>query len=96
MLRLLSWIAFAWGALMCGTSIYYASFWFPDPSNLRFNEAKIGYWIGLVYGWPAWLFLPAFVALRWHRLPPWERTALLAPPMLALLVFAAGSYLSQA
>ena len=95
MLRVACWLAFLWGALMCGVSIYYASFWFDDPQNLRLNEAKIGTMLGLFYGWPVWLGLPVLIALRWRKSPAWERTTLLLPPLLACAIYGIGLWLTR-
>ena len=89
----LRWLLFLWGIVMCAVMVNYARYWFPDPHNVRFNEAQMGYLLGFVYGLPAWLGLPAFAWWRRKVAPRWEQAVILSPPAVALLVFAVGWYL---
>ncbi len=95
MLRIACWLVFLCGALMCGISLYHASYWIGDPQNLGLNEAKIGAKLGLVYGWPVWMGLPILVAMRWRNTPAWERIALLTPPILAMVIYIGGLWLTR-
>lgn len=87
------WLLFLWGTVMCGVMVNYARYWFPDPHNVRFNEAQMGYLLGFVYGLPSWLGLPAFAYWRRKVASIWEQSVILAPAVLALVLFAVGSLL---
>lgn len=94
MLAALRWVAFLWGCLATSVMAYYAAYWFPHAQDIRHNEMAVGFMFGALYGWPAWLALPAFVVALRKSLPRWQVVALLAPVTVAVLLYITGRMLA--
>lgn len=95
LLSAVKWLAFLWGALAAGVMCYYAVHWFPYATDIRYNEMAMGFAIGAFYGWPSWLSLPAFAVLQRKELPRWQILLLVAPVLVAVVLYVAAQLLAR-
>jgi hypothetical protein len=85
------WLVFTWGFLACAAMVYFGVAWLVQVDNPLRHELSVGFATALLYGWPAWLGLPTFVVWQRHNLTTCERSLLLSPVAVAVLLFALGS-----
>lgn len=83
-MNILRWVAFAWGGLAASVMAYYAAQWAVQPHNPLRNEFGIGFGLGLIYGFPAWLVLPVLAYVARRELGRVQLALLLSPLVLAL------------
>jgi Mg/Co/Ni transporter MgtE len=78
-MNIVRWLAFAWGCLAATVMGYYAIQWTIQSGNPLRNELGIGFGLGLVYGFPAWIALPIFAYLGREEQRGGQFMVLLAP-----------------
>lgn len=83
-MNIVRWITFAWGSLAALVMAYYALQWVVQPHNPLRNEFGIGFGLGLVYGFPAWVGLPVLTYLGRREIGRAQLALLLSPLVLAL------------
>lgn len=83
-LTAIKWLAFAWGCFCVAVMIYFAQHFFPDAANIRNNEMWMGFMLGAIYGWPAWLALPAIAFVQRRERSWWQQLLMLAPLFAAI------------
>lgn len=88
MIRVAGWALFAWGCLACGVMAYYGAFIFGNPLFVH-GEAALGFTMGVVYGWPSWIGLPAIAVTHARRLRRREWLVWQLPVLAALCLFVA-------
>ncbi|MFI5447054.1 hypothetical protein [Polaromonas sp. UC242_47] len=82
-------IAFSWGLIACIVIAYYGVQWWSSvPSDPRRAELLVGTSMGLVYGSPAWFFLPLLAWLGRKELSARIQRMLLLPLGVAVLLTA--------
>lgn len=74
---------------------YYASQWFPRIDDITANELMFGFALSVLYGWPAWLSLPVLTIVSRKSLSRLKIVLLLAPVLLAALLFVISLFLSD-
>jgi hypothetical protein len=95
LLSIFRWSMFLWGCLaLCGMS-YYASQSFPRIDDITANELMFGFALSALYGWPAWLSLPVLAIVSRKSLSRLKIVLLLAPVLLAALLFVISLFLSD-
>ena len=77
-------MAFLWGSLAASVMVYYAGSWTLYPENPLRHETGIGFGIGLLYGFPAWLGLPALAYHGRSELRCIQQVLLLSPLLVAI------------
>lgn len=87
-MAIIRWLTFAWGCLAALVMAYYAVSWVSEPNNPLRNELGIGFGMGMLYGWPAWLGLPLLAYLGRRHFGRNTVLLLLSPIMLAVASFA--------
>lgn len=93
LLSAIKWLVFLWGAFAVGVMCYYAIRWFPHVADVRHNEMALGFAIAAFYGWPSWLALPAFAVAQRKESPRWQSWLVVAPVILALVLYVVGQAL---
>ena len=85
-MKIIRWLTFIWGCLALLTMIYYVMQWVLQEGNPARHELGTGVGFGLIYGWPAWLGLPALAFLDRKELSRLRILFLLSPVALAVIV----------
>ena len=87
-MKIIRWLTFIWGCLALLTMIYYVMQWVLQEGNPARHELGTGVGFGLIYGWPAWLGLPALALAFLDRkeLSRLRILFLLSPVALAVIV----------
>lgn len=95
LLSAIKWLALLWGTLAAGAMCFYAVRWFPRAADVRYNEMAMGFAIAGVYGWPAWLALPAIAVTQRRLLPRSQIFLLVSPVLLAGTLYIASQVLAR-
>lgn len=82
-MAIIRWVTFAWGCLTSIAMAYYAIAWASHPDTPLRNELAIGFAMGMLLGWPAWLGLPLLAYAGRRQLRRRTNLLLLAPILLA-------------
>ncbi|MFD0727166.1 hypothetical protein [Lysobacter brunescens] len=82
-MRIIRWLVFAWGALASIVMTCYAIAWATQPDIPLPNELGIGFGMGMLLGWPAWLGLPLLAYAGRRQLRRSTILLLLTPLLLA-------------
>ena len=82
-MTIIRWLAFAWGCLTSIVMAHYAIAWASQPDAPLRNELAIGFAIGMLLGWPAWVGLPLLAYAGRRQLRRRTILLLLAPILLA-------------
>lgn len=84
LMTIIRWLVFVWGCLASLVMAYYAVSWVSGSDNPLRNELGIGFGMGMLYGWPAWIGLPLLAYFGRRHLGRNAVLLLLAPIVLAL------------
>jgi len=84
-LKWLTRILFVWGSVALAVTVYYSYRWFPRAYAGCFSEMGVGFALGVLGGWLAWLTLPVVALLSRKSRAGWKTGLLLLPTSIAAL-----------